>query len=96
MRSRWFGLVIAAWPWLSPYGPTRNSRRPRDALDLCGRRTLFQPSGGVTIMPLVILGLTGLFNVLPQTGPAASELPKSSTLYWLIANPSPLLLIGHG
>src|SRR5882672_10479086 len=64
MRSRWFGLVIAAV--------------------------------AVSIMPLVIIVMTGLFNVLPRLDPRRENYTKFIATYWLIANAVILfILIGH-
>ncbi|HKC42030.1 MAG TPA: SdpI family protein, partial [Gemmatimonadales bacterium] len=51
----------------------------------------------VLIMPLVIIGLTGLFNVLPKLDPRRANYAKFIDTYWLIANAVILfILIGHG
>jgi len=99
MRSRWFGLVIAAlalivsiwaYPQLPPTIATHwNVRGTADGFS--GRAT------AVLIMPLVILGLTGLFNVLPKLDPRRANYAKFIDTYWLIANAVILfILIGHG
>ena len=99
MRRRWFGLVIAAlavvvsiwaYPQLPPtiathwnVGGTADGFSSRDT--------------AVLIMPLVIIGLTGLFNVLPQLDPRRANYAKFIDTYWLIANAVILfILIGHG
>ncbi len=99
MRSRWFGLVIAAvavavsiwaYPQLPPTVATHwNLRGTADGFS--SRAT------AVSIMPLVILGLTGLFNVLPKLDPRRANYDKFIDTYWLIANAVILfILIGHG
>jgi len=99
MRSRWFGLVIAAvavavsiwaYPQLPPTVATHwNLRGTADGFS--------SRLAAVTIMPLVILGLTGLFNVLPKLDPRRANYPKFIDTYWLIANAVILfILIGHG
>ncbi len=99
MRSRWFGLVIAAvalivsiwaYPQLPPTIATHwNVRGTADGFS--GRAT------AVLIMPLVIIGLTGLFNVLPKLDPRRANYAKFIDTYWLIANAVILfILIGHG
>jgi len=99
MRSRWLGLVIAAlalivsvwaYPQLPPTIATHwNVRGTADGFS--GRAT------AVLIMPLVIIGLTGLFNVLPKLDPRRANYAKFIDTYWLIANAVILfILIGHG
>src|SRR5881409_1188202 len=89
MRSRWFGLVIAAvaaavslwaYPQLPPIVATHWNVR----------------GVAVSIMPLVIIALTGLFNVLPKLDPRHANYTKFIGTYWLIANAVILfILIGH-
>jgi len=99
MRRRWFGLVIAAlavavsiwaYPQLPPTIATHwNVRGTADGFS--SRAT------AVLIMPLVIIGLTGLFNVLPKLDPRGANYAKFVDTYWLIANAVILfILIGHG
>ena len=99
MRRRWFGLVIAAlavvvsiwaYPQLPPTIATHwNVRGTADGFS--SRAT------AVLIMPLVIIGLTGLFNVLPKLDPRGANYAKFIDTYWLIANAVLLfILIGHG
>src|SRR2546425_2030547 len=99
MRSRWFGLVIAlvavavslwAYPQLPPTVATHwNVRGEADGFS---SRTV-----AVAIMPLVIIGLTGLFNVLPRLDPRRANYTKFIGTYWLIANAVILfILVGHG
>jgi uncharacterized membrane protein len=99
MRSRWFGLVIAAlavavsiWAY-SQLPPTVATHwNVRGAPDGFSSRAV-----AVSIMPLVILGLTGLFNVLPRLDPRRENYTKFIATYWLIANAVILfILIGHG
>ncbi len=99
MRRRWFGLVIAAlavvlsiwaYPQLPPTIATHwNVGGTADGFS--SRAT------AVLIMPLVIIGLTGLFNVLPKLDPRGANYAKFIDTYWLIANAVILfILIGHG
>ncbi len=99
MRSRWFGLVIAAVAvavsiWAYPQLPPTVARH----WNLRGTADGFSSRAtAVSIMPLVILGLTGLFNVLPKLDPRRANYAKFIDTYWLIANAVILfILIGHG
>jgi len=88
MRSRWFGLVIAAlavaisiwaYPRLPPTVATHwNLRGTPDGFSSRGL--------AVAIMPLVIVGMTGLFKVLPKIDPRRENYARFLTSYWLIAN----------
>ena len=88
MRSRWFGLVIAAlavaisiwaYPRLPPTVATHwNLRGTPDGFSSRGL--------AVAIMPLLIVGMTGLFNVLPKIDPRRENYARFLTSYWLIAN----------
>ena len=99
MRSRWFGLAVAAlavavslwaYPQLPPTVATHWNVRG-DADGFSSRLV------AVSIMPLVILGMTGLFNVLPMLDPRRANYSKFIGTYWLIANAVILfILIGHG
>src|SRR3989441_6937618 len=99
MRSRWFGLVIAvlaavisvwAYPRLPPTVATH--------WNLNGTPNGFSSRlVAVSIMPLVIIAMTGLFNVLPKLDPRRANYTKFIGTYWLIANAVILfILIGHG
>src|SRR2546421_3048683 len=88
MRSRWFGLVIAAlavaisisaYPRLPPTVATHwNLRGTPDGFSSRGL--------AVAIMPLLIVAMTGLFNVLPKIDPRRENYARFLTSYWLIAN----------
>ena len=88
MRSRWFGLVIVvlaaaisiwAYPRLPPTVATHwNLRGTPDGFSSRGL--------AVAIMPLLIVGMTGLFNVLPKIDPRRENYARFLTSYWLIAN----------
>jgi uncharacterized membrane protein len=88
MRSRWFGLVIAAlaialsiwaYPSLPPTVATHwNFRGEADGFS--GRLM------AVLIGPLVILFLTLFFNVLPRFDPRRDNYAKFLGTYWLFAN----------
>jgi uncharacterized membrane protein len=99
MRSRWFGLVIAAiavavslwaYPRLPPTVATHWSLR--------GTPDGFSGRGwAIAIIPLVILVLMGLFNVLPKLDPRRENYAKFLGTYWLIANAVIVfMLIAHG
>jgi len=99
MRSRWFGLVIAvvaagisiwAYPQLPPTVATHWN--VRGVADGFSSRLM-----AVSIMPLVIIAMTGVFNVLPRLDPRRANYTKFIGTYWLIANAVILfILIGHG
>lgn len=99
MRSRWFGLVIAAlalavsvWAYrqLPPTIATHwNLNGTPDGFS--SRLT------AVLIIPAVILAMTGLFTVLPKVDPRAENYVKFAGTYWLIANAVIVfMLIAHG
>ena len=88
MRSRWFGLVVTALAaavsvWAYPRLPETVATH----WNLQGT-----PDGyssrlwAVAMMPLLTLGLTGLFNVLPKIDPRRENYAKFLDSYWLIAN----------
>lgn len=88
MRSRWFGLVIAAlavavsvwaYPRLPPTVATHWSLR--------GTPDGFSSRGwAVAIIPLAIVAITVLFNVLPKMDPRRENYARFLSSYWLIAN----------
>src|SRR5258706_16379886 len=99
MRRRWFGLVIAAlavgvsiwaYPQLPPTIATHwNVGGTADGFS--SRAT------AVLIMPLVIIGLTGLFNVLPKLDPRRGKYAKVIQTNLLIPKSLILFLfIWHG
>jgi uncharacterized membrane protein len=88
MRSRWFGLVVAVLAAaVSVWAYGRLPETIATHWNLQGA-----PDGyssrfwAVAVMPLVTLGLTGLFNLLPRVDPRGENYPKFLTSYWLIAN----------
>jgi uncharacterized membrane protein len=88
MRSRWFGLVVAVLAAaVSVWAYGRLPETVATHWNLQGT-----PDGyssrlwAVAIMPLVTLGLTGLFNVLPKVDPRRENYAKFLGSYWLIAN----------
>ncbi len=99
MRSRWFGLVVAAlaaavsvwaYPQLPPTVATHWNLR--GAPDGFSSRTL-----AVAIMPAVILVMTGVFRVLPRLDPRGENYTKFIATYWLFANSVIVfILIAHG
>ncbi|HET9384051.1 MAG TPA: SdpI family protein [Gemmatimonadales bacterium] len=99
MRSRWFGLVIAAvavaisiwaYPSLPPSVATHwNLRGTPDGFS---SRLV-----AVAIGPLLIVGITLLFNVLPKFDPRRENYAKFRSTYWLFANAViAFMLIIHG
>jgi uncharacterized membrane protein len=99
MRSPWFGLVIAglaiavsiwAYPQLPPIVATH--------WGLHGTPNGFSSRGmAVSIMPVAILVLTGLFNVLPKLDPRGENYRKFLGTYWLIVNAViAFMLVVHG
>lgn len=88
MRRRWLGLVITAlaaavslwfYPRLPETVPTHWN-------------THGQPDGyssrlvAVAIMPIALLGLTGLFQVLPRIDPRGANYAKFLDTYWFLMN----------
>src|SRR5437899_12263677 len=99
MRSRWFGLVIAAlavamsvwaYPQLPPTVATHWSLN--GAPDgFCSRLW------ALAIVPLVLVVMTAVFNVLPKVDPRRENYAKFLSSYWLIANAVIVfLLVAHG
>lgn len=99
MRSRWFGLVVAAvavavsiwaYPRLPPTVATHwNLRGTADGFS--------SRAMAVAIIPAVILVMTGLFNVLPKFDPRGDNYAKFIGTYWLIANTVIVfMLVAHG
>jgi uncharacterized membrane protein len=98
MRSRWFGIVVAvvtvamsawAFPRLPPTMVTHWS--------LDGT-----PNGyssrlvAVSIIPIILLFMTVLFNLLPKVDPRGENYGKFLSSYWLIANAVIVfLLVAH-
>ncbi len=88
MRSRWFGLVIAAlavaisiwaYPRLPPTIATHwNLRGTPDGFS--------SRAWALAIMPLLIVAMTGLFNVLPRIDPRRENYARFVNSYWLIAH----------
>jgi uncharacterized membrane protein len=88
MRSRWFGLVVAVLAagisiWAYPHLPETivthwNLRGVPD-----GYSSRFW---ALALMPLVMLGMTGLLTVLPKIDPRRENYAKFIDSYWLIAN----------
>jgi uncharacterized membrane protein len=99
MRSRWFGLIVAALAiavsvWAYP-------RLPETVVthwNLRGEPDGYSPRfWAVALMPLLILGLTGLFRVLPRVDPRRANYEKFIDSYWRIANVViAFLLLAHG
>lgn len=98
MRSRWFGLVIAAiaiaisiwaYPQLPPTVATHwNLKGTPDGFS---SRLV-----AVLIIPGIILVMTGLFTVLPRLDPRGENYAKFFGTYWLICNTViAFMLIAH-
>src|SRR5512145_2896920 len=99
MRSRWFGLVIAALAvaisiWAYPSLPPRVATH----WDLRGTPDGFSSRAwAVAIIPIVIIAMTVLFNVLPKLDPRRENYAKFLSSYWLIANAVIVfVLVAHG
>src|SRR6266446_2945111 len=98
MRSRWFGLVIAALAvavsiWAYPQLP------PTVATHWGLNGT---PDGyssrlwALSIIPLMLVIMTVIFNVLPKIDPRHENYAKFLSSYWLIANAVIVfLLVAH-
>ena len=88
MRSRWFGLVVAALAALvSVWAYPRLPETVATHWNLQGTPDGYSSRFWVVaVMPLVTLGLTGLFNVLPKVDPRRENYAKFLDSYWLIAN----------
>lgn len=88
MRNRWFGLAVAALAagvsvWVYP-------RLPETVATHWNLRGVADDSSprfwAAAVMPLVILGMTGLFAVLPKVDPRRENYAKFLDSYWLITN----------
>jgi len=96
MRSRWLGFGVAAvalalgvwaWPRLPARVPTHwNIHGVPDGYS--------SRLAAVLIMPGIVLGLTGLFRILPRLDPRRINYEKFQDTYWLIANAVMLFLLG--
>src|SRR6266496_3843069 len=88
MRSRWFGLVVAVLAaavsvWAYPRLPVMVATHWNLQGTPDGYSSRFW---AVALMPLGILGLTGLFSVLPKVDPKRENYARFLDSYWLIAN----------
>jgi uncharacterized membrane protein len=99
MRSRWFGLVIAALAvaisiWAYPSLPPRVATH----WDLRGTPDGFSSRAwAVALIPVVIIVMTVLFNLLPKLDPRGENYAKFLSSYWLIANAVIVfILVAHG
>ena len=88
MRSRWFGLVVAALAAaVSVWAYARLPEAVATHWNLQGTPDGYSPRfWAAAVMPLAIIGLTGLFNVLPKVDPKRANYAKFLDSYWLIAN----------
>jgi uncharacterized membrane protein len=98
MRSRWFGLVVTAVTVALSFWAYR--RLPPTMATHWGLNGA--PDGyssrlvAVSIMPVVLLVMTLLFNVLPKVDPRRENYAKFFSSYWLIANAVIVfLLVAH-
>lgn len=99
MRSRWFGLIVAALAIaLSVWAYPRLPETVATHWNLRGEADGFSHRfWAVALMPLVILGLTGLFRVLPRVDPRRENYEKFIDSYWRIANVVlAFMLVAHG
>ena len=98
MRSRWFGIVVAAVTaaisvWAYPrLPPTVATHWGLDGTpDGYSSRLM-----AVSIMPLVLVFMTVIFNVLPKVDPRRENYARFLSSYWLIANAVIVfLLVAH-
>jgi len=88
MRSRWFGLVVAALAaalsvWAYPRLPETIATQwsLRGMPDGYSSRTW-----AATFIPLLIVVLTGVFAALPKVDPKRANYEKFLDVYWLIVN----------
>jgi uncharacterized membrane protein len=98
MRSRWFGIVVAivtaaisvwAYPRLPPTVATHWGLDGTP--DGYSSRLM-----AVSIMPLVLVFMTVIFNVLPKVDPRRENYARFLSSYWLIANAVIVfLLVAH-
>ena len=98
MRSRWFGIVIAAFAagvsvWACPRLPPTMATH----WSLNGTPDGFSSRlMAVSIVPVLLVFMTVLFNVLPKVDPRRENYAKFFSSYWLIANAVILfLLLAH-
>ena len=88
MRSRWFGLVLVALAvavsvWAYPRLPETVATH----WNLRGVPDGYSPRlWAVLFGPALILGATGLFNVLPKLDPRRDNYAKFLNSYWLLVN----------
>jgi len=98
MRSRWFGLVIAAialaisiWAYRQMPPTVATHWSLNGTPDGFSSRLV-----AVLIIPGLTLVMTGLFNVLPRLDPRGENYAKFFGTYWLICNTViAFLLIAH-
>jgi uncharacterized membrane protein len=88
MRSRWFGLVVAALAVV--VSVLAYPRLPETVATHWNLRGV--PDGyssrfwALAMMPLVMFGMMGVFAVLPKMDPRRDNYAKFLDSYWLIAN----------
>jgi len=99
MRSRWFGLVIAVvalaisvWTYSSLPPTVATHWNLRGMPDGFSSRFV-----AVAIGPVIIVGITLLFNLLPKIDPRRENYARFLSTYWLFANAVIVfMLIPHG
>jgi uncharacterized membrane protein len=97
MRSRWFGLLVAAFAAVvSVWAYAKLPSTVATHWNLRG-----QPDGyssrlwALSVMPVLVLVLTGIFRVLPKVDPKGANYERFLDTYWLIAN-AILTFVGLG
>jgi uncharacterized membrane protein len=88
VRNRWIGVIVAAVAlgaavWAYPHLPPRVATHWNFRGEADGYSGRFVAA---FVMPLAILGLTGLAHVLPRIDPKHANYPKFLDTYWLLIN----------
>lgn len=98
MRSRWFGLFVAALAvaasiWASPRLPPTMATH----WSLNGTPDGYSSRAwALAIVPIMLMFMTVMFNVLPKVDPRRENYAKFLSSYWLIANAVIVfLLVAH-
>jgi uncharacterized membrane protein len=97
MRSRWYGLWIAALAVaVSVWAYSRLPDSVATHWNLRGQADGYSSRlWAVTAMPVLVLLLMGLFRLFPKVDPKGANYEKFLDTYWLIAN-AVLTLVGLG
>jgi uncharacterized membrane protein len=99
MRSRWFGLIVAVVALaVSIWAYPRSPQTVATHWNLRGTPDGFSSRAwAVSIVPVVVVLMTVLFNVLPKVDPRRENYAKFLSSYWLIANAVLVfMLVAHG